>query len=346
MWLAKRRRQPHFIAVLACVLLLVMLLWMIGLLDHLLEASFSEFRWPPYVNVRYQVDLELNGLLATRLYENDWAYFTAKKLPRCENNSKNVASSTNFILIVVKSSAQNLANRAAIRATWGAVREHAGYFLRAVFVVGELQPESRTKMGDVLTQESDMYGDLLIGDYVDAYRNNTLKFLSAVQLAFSYCSKSENIVPFALFVDDDYFVSVQNLVAQLKLHRPAETLYMGWRFDSSPFRSRFHKHRVSLSAYPYDRFPPYISAGAVLISRATIRDFYYGIQHVRIFEYDDIYAGIIAYHLGISPIHNPQMQFWKLANTEQYLNDLICAHGFASKRLIEFYNDFKMRKFY
>lgn len=96
--------------------------------------------------------------------------------------------------------------------------------------------------------------------------------------------------------------------------------------------------QVSLDAYPFDRFPPYISAGAVLISRAAIREFYYGIQHVRLFNYDDIYTGIVAYLLAMPPLHNPQMRFWPSAITKQDLSHLICAHGFTSKQLIDFYD--------
>lgn len=337
MRLPRCKRNRLFDAAIAC-LAVVVVLWAIGLLDHLLEKPFSEFRWPPYIDVRLEVALELNGSSPMHLYENDWAYFRAKTLPHCEEDNSESISTRNFILIAVKSAAQNFANRAAIRSTWGAVKRQSGYSLRTIFLVGDLHSEHKNKMGDVLVREADQYGDLLIGDYIDAYRNNTLKFLSAVQLSFSYCSTEENTVPFALLVDDDYFVSIRSLVAEVKRHRSTQRIYMGWRFDSGPFRLRFHKHRVSLDAYPFDRFPPYISAGAVLISRAAIREFYYGIQHVRLFNYDDIYTGIVAYLLAMPPLHNPQMRFWPSAITKQDLSHLICAHGFTSKQLIDFYD--------
>uniref|UniRef100_A0A915CL59 Bestrophin homolog n=1 Tax=Parascaris univalens TaxID=6257 RepID=A0A915CL59_PARUN len=138
----KRNRQ--FDAAFVC-LGVVVVLWKIGLLDHLLEKPFSEFRWPPYVDVRLEVALELN-------------------VPCC--NSFDVGCCEKAIRVL----------------------------LRTIFVVGDLQREHKNKMGDVLAREADQYGDLLIGDYIDAYRNNTLKFLSAVQLSFSYCSTEENTV--------------------------------------------------------------------------------------------------------------------------------------------------------
>uniref|UniRef100_A0A914R3Y0 Uncharacterized protein n=1 Tax=Parascaris equorum TaxID=6256 RepID=A0A914R3Y0_PAREQ len=43
------------------------------------------------------------------LYENDWAYFDAKRLPHCDEYSSESISSKNFILIAVKSAAENFA---------------------------------------------------------------------------------------------------------------------------------------------------------------------------------------------------------------------------------------------
>lgn len=57
----------------------------------------------------FQVALELNGSSPMHLYENDWAYFRAKTLPHCEEDNSESISTRNFILIAVKSAAQNFA---------------------------------------------------------------------------------------------------------------------------------------------------------------------------------------------------------------------------------------------
>ncbi|VDK17334.1 unnamed protein product [Anisakis simplex] len=377
---AWRRYNRYIKAFITLLISTVVVLWYIGMLDHLRERPFAHFKWPPFVNVRYQVALEEAGLQATRLYENDWAYIQPKTLPKCSGNSKELAQSKNFILIIVKSSAQNLDHRNAIRSTWGAINETMGYRIRTVFLVAMLDSEYQRKMGDVLSKEANYYGDLLIGDFLDAYRNNTLKarpfivqhviadsflnqiviyripccnvffsiffqFLTAVQLAFTYCSHAQSIVPFAVLIDDDYFLSIENLIIEIRRHSSNDHLYMGWRFDTRPFRLRFFKHALSIAAYPYDRFPPYITAGAVLLSRRTIRQFYYAIQHIRLFNFDDIYAGIVAHLMRITPQHNSRMLFWGIDSpVEMSFNDLICAHGFTPARLHEAYRRLKLHK--
>ncbi|VDM61916.1 unnamed protein product [Angiostrongylus costaricensis] len=114
-------------------------------------------------------------------------------------------------------------------------------------------------------------------------------------------------------------------------------LYEGWMFNTTPFRFGFHKHAVSLAMYPFDRYPPYITAGAVLLSRNSFVQFYHAMQIVKIYPYDDVYAGILAYLLKILPTHNKAFVFWSryISKEEWILGDVIAAHGFSPSRLLE-----------
>lgn len=99
------------------------------------------------------------------------------------------------------------------------------------------------------------------------------------------------------------------------------------------------KIQVSLAEYPFDRYPPYISAGAILFSRQSIREIYYAIQHVRIFNFDDIYCGIIAYFLGLPVTHNIWMWYGYIKFfSEDYFKKIICAHGFSPREMQSTYD--------
>jgi hypothetical protein len=68
--------------------------------------------------------------------------------------------------------------RNAIRKSWGAngVQQQpagGGIHFLTVFVLGRSKEDSNKK----LLEEVDSHGDLLIGDFVDDYRNATLKVL-------------------------------------------------------------------------------------------------------------------------------------------------------------------------
>ncbi|GMR30170.1 hypothetical protein PMAYCL1PPCAC_00365, partial [Pristionchus mayeri] len=117
---------------------------------------------------------------------------------------------------------------------------------------------------------------LLSTDFLDQYCNNGKKFglslwlSSASPLAYS-CPSS-----FTLLIDDDYMVSRGNLIRLLSFPREDDPLYEGWKMVTSPFRFRLHKHRVSLSDYPFGAFLRTSHQGAVLLSAHMAERFYYG----------------------------------------------------------------------
>lgn len=146
-------------------------------------------------------------------------------------------------------------------------------------------------------------------------------------------------------MDDDYLLLPWNLAAEVEKHVAHERLYMGWRYDTSPFRLRWRKFKVSISEYPFNAYPPYITAGAVLISGQTINEFYIAIQHTAIFIFDDIYAGILSYLLAIQPQHNPNFSPFPHVDSTDWWKTLIAAHGYSSILLNSTYNELlKIRK--
>ena len=59
------------------------------------------------------------------------------------------------------------------------------------------------------------------------------------------------------------------------------------------------KWKVSIAEYNYNYYPPYIPAGAYVMSRHTIKTMYLATNFVKQFIFDDIYFGIVAKKCGI-----------------------------------------------
>uniref|UniRef100_A0A158PBL0 Hexosyltransferase n=1 Tax=Angiostrongylus cantonensis TaxID=6313 RepID=A0A158PBL0_ANGCA len=198
--------------------------------------------------------------------------------------------------------------RDAIRRTWATHRIPSA--VEIVFIVGK--NNDADVINEIVLGEIQEHDDLLYVDVIDTYRNNTLKFLHSISYAYHRGSKCAS-PNFLFLVDDDYMVNVFQL-------------YEGWMFNTTPFRFGLHKHAVSLAMYPFDRYPPYITAGAVLLSHNSF-----------IYPYDDVYAGILAYLLKILPTHNKAFVFWsRYISKEEWIHgDVIAAHGFSPSRLLE-----------
>lgn len=96
-----------------------------------------------------------------------------------------------------------------------------------------------------LKSESAVYNDMLVGNFVDNYFNNTFKYMHSLKLARWHCFPNNSILPFTVLMDDDYLVKLDNLVALISKHQPNEQLYMGQKIDTTPFRLKFRKFEVN-----------------------------------------------------------------------------------------------------
>ena len=59
------------------------------------------------------------------------------------------------------------------------------------------------------------------------------------------------------------------------------------------------KWKISIEEYNYNYYPPFISAGAYVMSRYTMKTMYLATHFVKHFIFDDIYFGIVAKKCGI-----------------------------------------------
>jgi len=129
---------------------------------------------------------------------------------------------------------------------------------------------------------------------------------------------------YALLVDDDYYVSIKNLLTfvknpfeypptenSIKRNNHLNKLYAGYRMFPPPHRHKIMtKWFIPLDEYPYDYFPPYVTAGAILLSKAALFDIYYASFYTAHFRFDDIYVAICAKKMNITPINSNYFRFW------------------------------------
>jgi hypothetical protein len=99
-----------------------------------------------------------------------------------------------------------------------------------------------------------------------------------------------------------------------------------------------NKWFVPLEEYPFSRFPPYITAGAVLLSKPALEDIHYASYFVKHFRFDDIFVALCAKKMGLIPIHSEEFRFHE-RQSETPEQDLVAAHGFRDpEKLLRFWN--------
>lgn len=188
-----------------------------------------------------------------------------------------------------------------------------------------------------------------------------------------YCSSKQfeiNLRKFVLFIDDDYYLNIHSLINFIKSlnENPSLTLHQRRTFitghvynSSRPRRFINDRWYISLTEYPYDRYPPYVTAGCFLMSKSNVKLFHLASKYVPFFRFDDIYMGLLAYSMSIELIENNQLfssynsngdfyknqtgffKRWKKFFTNEIqadrLSQIICVHGYRGEKLIELWND-------
>lgn len=89
-------------------------------------------------------------------------------------------------------------------------------------------------------------------------------------------------------------------------------------------------------------WPPYVSAGAYILSNAALKDMYYASFYTKHFRFDDIYVGILAYKTKIEPFHSEDFYFYKKPYNRLAYEYVVASHGYGdAKELVTVWNEQK-----
>lgn len=251
------------------------------------------------------------------------------------------------LVYIVKSSVNNFARRKSIRNTWGFENRFSDVNIRTVFLLG-INPENPPDLQEKLAKEIAEHKDIVQADFIDSYFNNTAKTMMGLHWAFTYCKDAS----YFFFADDDYYISTRNVLRFLRdpvnyptylqkyvvqaVNQYQDELYAGFVFrKSSPIRWVFSKWYVDLNEYPYSHWPPYVTAGAYVLSRFSLEYLYYASIYTYCFRFDDIFLGMAAKKAGLEPFHHSEFYFdQKNYDIESY-KWVIASHGYGDPIYME-----------
>ena len=119
-------------------------------------------------------------------------------------------------LIYVITSPDHFKQREILRSTWA---RKSDYVSLTIFVIGLTSSNSTQKTID---QEMDRFGDMIQADFVDSYRNLTLKDIAAMKWIKDYCPNAEYVIK----ADDDIVVDIRHIAQIIKkqVYRDEEIL--------------------------------------------------------------------------------------------------------------------------
>ncbi|XP_047437614.1 beta-1,3-galactosyltransferase 1-like [Mugil cephalus] len=234
------------------------------------------------------------------LVEYPYKYnFLMNEPQRCEQEKP-------FLVLMVPVAPHNRKHRDVIRSTWGGQSSVLGKELRLFFLLGLQTGDGAELLREQLLQESKEHRDLIQSDFLDCYKNLTIKTMVMLEWLDSYCSSAS----YAMKIDSDMFLNVPNLIKML-LEAP-ETNYMTGlvEYEGGVCRDKYSKWYIPEELYSEPVLPHYALGLGYVLSLDLPKKLVEASRHVRALYIEDVYLGLCMKHAGIRPTDPPSGNYF------------------------------------
>ena len=238
------------------------------------------------------------------------------------------------LLILIPSTTWNFKQRDAIRRTWGNTKSSDAK-TKVVFFTGQCINDT---LQEVLEEEMALFRDVVQENIIESYQSLAEKSIALLRWASSNCPK----VTYALKTDDDMFINIQNLVNVLRERKPTKAILGFKPPNPSPVRHKGSKYYVSRKQYSKDRYPPYISGTAYVMTGDIISALYNSTRYVPLLFIEDVYiAGMCREQIGAEAINLPGFASSKSNGKINGKNfeKRIAGHHFSPQDIIQMWDE-------
>ncbi|XP_060074615.1 beta-1,3-galactosyltransferase 1-like [Ylistrum balloti] len=186
-----------------------------------------------------------------------------------------------FLFIAVSVSSSGFKQRSVIRNTWGSI-VHNNNKVKLLFFLGN---PNDTKIQRAILNESEHYHDIVQDNFMDSYRNLTLKSIFILKWTSKFCVNTS----YVLKADDDMFINVPYLINYLNSTEKRNAV-IGQRIAlSKPIRNKTSKWYTSEKMYRDKYYPYYTSGTSYVISGDILTKLYQSTFTEPFFWLEDVY---------------------------------------------------------
>lgn len=203
-----------------------------------------------------------------------------------------------FLVLMVPVAPHNMVDRDIIRRTWGkesVVLEKVVSLFFLLGLPGGGQGDGEKLQEQQLRAESREHGDLLQSDFLDCYKNLTIKTMVMMEWLDDHCSTAS----YAMKIDSDMFLNVRNLVGML-LDAPRDSYMTGLvQTQAEILRDPTSKWYMPMVVLPQSTYPRYALGLGYVVSLDLPRKLVEASRHVRPLYIEDVHLGFCMEYLGI-----------------------------------------------
>jgi beta-1,3-galactosyltransferase 1 len=201
-------------------------------------------------------------------------------------------------MIYVHSAPRNHKKRQTIRHTWGSRTVLVKYEMRVVFIMGVV--DDKVVM-DQVRLESNSYGDIVVENFLDSYRNLTYKAIAGLKWVSDNCGA----VTYVIKSDDDILIDMHALMEQMnstevKSYGTRNLIMCNQWVRMKVIRDKKSKWYISTEEFPDEYFPPYCSGSVFIMSIDAVQKLFWASLRTTFFWVDDFYlTGLLVQKVGI-----------------------------------------------
>ncbi|CAG5127332.1 unnamed protein product, partial [Candidula unifasciata] len=249
------------------------------------------------------------------------------------------------LVICVINTGDNHSGRSVIRKTWGSYAKDPNNKAVLLFFIGwengELDTASRLVRQSKLQEEASTFGDIVQENYLDSYRNLTLKSVSILRWVNLFCPNTKYI----LKVDDDVYMNIPFLMSSLEEFivesSPPSAFIIGYKYTISfPKRNPTSKWYTPFSVYRELLFPSYVTGLAYVMTSEAGTLIYEASLRVTIFWLEDIYiTGMCAREAHVPVYHSKYFTLDTLVASGCSFRTMVCSHRYSEEEMVKIHRE-------
>ncbi|XP_037041951.1 beta-1,3-galactosyltransferase 1-like isoform X2 [Bradysia coprophila] len=218
-------------------------------------------------------------------------------------------------VIVVLSARANFNQRNLVRQTYGSVKyANNVQILALIFMLSQsgVQANNETE-NKKLEAEREQFADTMMGDFVDSYRNLTLKTIMAYEWLTEHCRQAQFVVK----TDDDVIVDIFKLTHQLDSFSPADmassNIWCWIHFKEDTIKDENSIYYAPAADFPSGKFPEHCGGVGYIAPFGVIERIMNDISNSfpgRVSTHEDVFI------TGVVPAHINSMASYLWPNSE------------------------------
>ncbi|XP_058491214.1 beta-1,3-galactosyltransferase 2 isoform X2 [Solea solea] len=251
-----------------------------------------------------------------------------------------------FLVLLIATEARKVEARNAIRQTWGNESVSPALGFIRLFMLGKSEGELGLLQQRMLEAESQRHHDIIQQDFLDSYKNLTIKTLMGMNWVAMHCPQASYVMK----TDSDMFVNTEYLIYKLLRPdlNPKKHYFTGNNMRGfAPNRNKNSKWYMPPELYPNEKYPTFCSGTGYVFSGDLAIKIYETSLCIRHLHLEDVYVGICLAKLGIEPTPPPNeflFNHWRVSYSSCKYSHLITSHGFHPNELLKYWHHLQNNK--